>query len=79
MSAKSTTRRVRREYAFIKAHRTQEDARLLRLIQASFTASHGVYGAPLAGDVRRAYCTRSRTQSTFGARMGLWWCWLSCT
>lgn len=26
--------------------RAQEDARLLRLIRASFTASHGVYGAP---------------------------------
>jgi putative transposase len=26
--------------------RGQEDARLLRLIRASFTASHGIYGAP---------------------------------
>ncbi|HFJ9612631.1 TPA: IS3 family transposase [Stenotrophomonas maltophilia] len=26
--------------------REQEDARLLRLIRASFTASHGIYGAP---------------------------------
>ena len=26
--------------------RTQEDARLIRLITASFTASHGIYGAP---------------------------------
>ena len=26
--------------------RSQEDARLLRLIRASFTASHGIYGAP---------------------------------
>ena len=26
--------------------RAQEDARLLRLIRASFTASHGIYGAP---------------------------------
>jgi putative transposase len=26
--------------------RAQEDARLLRLIRASFVASHGVYGAP---------------------------------
>jgi putative transposase len=26
--------------------RAQEDARLLRLISASFTASHGIYGAP---------------------------------
>jgi len=26
--------------------RGQEDARLLRLIRASFNASHGIYGAP---------------------------------
>ena len=26
--------------------RAQEDARLIRLIKASFTASHGIYGAP---------------------------------
>ena len=26
--------------------RAQEDARLLRLIRSSFTASHGIYGAP---------------------------------
>lgn len=28
--------------------RALEDARLLRLIRASFTASHGIYGAPRA-------------------------------
>lgn len=28
------------------SNRAQEDARLLRLIRASFTASQGVYGAP---------------------------------
>ena len=28
------------------SNRAQEDARLLRLIRASFIASHGVYGAP---------------------------------
>ena len=28
------------------SNRAQEDARLLRLIRASFTASHGTYGAP---------------------------------
>jgi transposase InsO family protein len=28
------------------SNRAQEDARLLRLIRASFTASHGIYGAP---------------------------------
>lgn len=36
-------------YAWLKnpvSKRAQEDARLLRLIRASFVASHGVYGAP---------------------------------
>jgi putative transposase len=28
------------------SNRAQEDARLLRLIRASFMASHGIYGAP---------------------------------
>jgi putative transposase len=28
------------------SNRRQEDARLLRLIRASFVASHGIYGAP---------------------------------
>lgn len=36
-------------YAWLKdpvSNRAQEDARLLRLIRASFIASHGIYGAP---------------------------------
>jgi len=36
-------------YAWLQepvSHRAREDARLLRLIRASFVASHGVYGAP---------------------------------
>jgi putative transposase len=36
-------------YAWLKhpiSDRAQEDARLLRLIRASSTASHGIYGAP---------------------------------
>ena len=36
-------------YAWLEkpiSDRAQEDARLLRLIRASFTASHGIYGAP---------------------------------
>jgi putative transposase len=36
-------------YAWLQtpvSNRAQEDARLLRLIRASFAASHGVYGAP---------------------------------
>lgn len=28
------------------SNRAQEDARLLRLIRASFVASHGIYGGP---------------------------------
>jgi putative transposase len=28
------------------SNRSQEDARLLRLVRASFVASHGIYGAP---------------------------------
>lgn len=36
-------------YAWVQqpiSNRAQEDARLLRLIRASFVASHGIYGAP---------------------------------
>src|SRR5438552_13045915 len=36
-------------YAWLKepiSNRAQEDARLVRLIRASFVASHGIYGAP---------------------------------
>jgi putative transposase len=36
-------------YAWLRepiSRRAQEDARLLRLIRASFVASHGIYGAP---------------------------------
>jgi putative transposase len=36
-------------YAWLRepiSHRAQEDMRLLRLIRASFVASHGIYGAP---------------------------------
>src|SRR5208337_1993362 len=36
-------------YAWVKepvSNRDQEDARLLRLIRASYVASHGIYGAP---------------------------------
>ncbi len=36
-------------YAWLKepvSRHAQEDVRLLRLIRASFVASHGVYGAP---------------------------------
>jgi len=36
-------------YAWLQepvSNRAQDDTRLLRLIRASFTASHGIYGAP---------------------------------
>jgi putative transposase len=76
MSKPTQTGKIRRAYEFIKAHRlqqdvrmmcrvldvapsgyyawlqepistrAQDDARLLRLIRASFTASHGIYGSP---------------------------------
>ena len=35
------------------SNRAQEDARLLRLIRASFVASHGIYGAPRVSDTLR--------------------------
>src|SRR5436190_21017817 len=41
--------RVRSTYDWLKqpiSNHAQEDARLLRLIRASFVASHGIYGAP---------------------------------
>ena len=41
--------------------RAQEDARLLRLIRAAFTASHGIYGAPrIFLDLREAGETCSK-------------------
>lgn len=43
------------------SNRAQEDARLLRLIRASFTASHGIYGAPrIFLDLREAGETCSK-------------------
>ena len=51
-------------YAWLReplCKRAQEDARLLRLIRASFTASHGIYGAPRVFlDLREAGETCSR-------------------
>jgi putative transposase len=51
-------------YAWLKqplSNRAQEDARLLRLIRASFTASQGVYGAPrIFLDLREAGETCSK-------------------
>jgi putative transposase len=43
------------------SNRAQEDARLLRLIRASFVASHGIYGAPrVCLDLREAGETCSK-------------------
>ena len=51
-------------YAWLKepiSNRAQADARLLRLIRASFVASHGIYGAPLVFlDLREAGETCSK-------------------
>ena len=51
-------------YEWIKqpiSNRGQEDARLLRLIRASFIASHGIYGAPRVFlDLPEAGETRSK-------------------
>src|SRR5580765_7411996 len=47
------------------SNRAREDARLLRLIRASFTASQGVYGAPRVFlDLREAGETCSRHRVT---------------
>lgn len=51
-------------YAWLQplSHHAEEDARLLRLIGASFTASHGTYGAPRVFlDLREAGETCSNT------------------
>jgi putative transposase len=53
-------------YAWLKepmSNRAQEDARLLRLIRASYVASHGIYGAPRVFlDLREAgeICSKHR-------------------
>jgi putative transposase len=52
-------------YAWLKApisNRAQEDAKLLRLIRASFVASHGIYGAHRLLDLREAgeACSKHR-------------------
>ena len=47
------------------SNRSQEDARLLRLIRASFVASHGIYGAPRVFlDLREAgeTCSKHRVE-----------------
>lgn len=49
--------------------RSQEDARLLRLIRASFTASHGIYGAPrVFQDLRERGETCSGNPPVFSSR-----------
>jgi len=55
-------------YAWLKkpiSDRAQEDARLIRLIRASFVGSHGVYGAPRVFlDLREAgeSCSKHRVE-----------------
>jgi putative transposase len=55
-------------YAWLQqplSRRAQEDARLLRLIRASFVASHGIYGAPRVFlDLREAGETCSKHRVT---------------
>ena len=46
MSFRTHPFRRLRKLANELSNRAQEDARLLRLIRASFKASHGIYGAP---------------------------------
>jgi hypothetical protein len=53
------------------SNRAQEDARLLRLIRASFVASHGIYGAPrvfLDLRCRRCDTPRARAQRRTNGR-----------
>src|SRR5580765_4472235 len=57
-------------YAWLKepvSNRAQEDARLLRLIRASFVASRGIYGAPRVFlDLREAGETCSKHRMAMG-------------
>ncbi len=71
MPRKKEASEVRRKYAFIKSrqgeYHAREDARLLRLIRASFKESQCVYGAPRVFlDLREAgeSCSKHR-----GARL----------
>ena len=61
-------------YAWLQqplSNRAQEDARLLRLIRASFTASHGIYGAPRVFlDLREAGETCSKHRVNHGNSTG---------
>jgi putative transposase len=50
------------------SNRAQEDARLLRLIRASFTASQGIYGAPrIFLDLREVAARISGIPGSYGA------------
>ena len=55
-------------------NRAQEDARLLRLIRASFVASHGIYGSPRVFlDLREAgeTCSKQRVARLMSTRSAL--------
>jgi putative transposase len=61
------------------SNRAQEDARLLRLIRASFTASQGIYGAPRVFlDLREAgeTCSKHRVarQPSMSRKGNCWDC-----
>ena len=62
------------------SNRAQEDARLLRLIRASFVASHGIYGAPRVFlDLREAgeTCSKHRVARLMRENQSARAAWLS--
>ena len=62
------------------SNRAQEDARLLRLIRASFVASHGIYGAPRVFlDLREAgeTCSKHRVARLMRESQSAGAAWLS--
>ena len=62
------------------SNRAQEDARLLRLIRASFVASHGIYGAPRVFlDLREAgeTCSKHRVARLMRENQSSRAAWLS--
>ena len=62
------------------SNRAQEDARLLRLIRASFVASHGIYGAPRVFlDLREAgeTCSKHRVAAADAPGQSAGAAWLS--
>jgi putative transposase len=56
------------------SNRAQEDARLLRLIRASFIASHGIFGSgtQYGSDARRRFCRSNRVEPSMSRRGNCW-------